>query len=78
MGRLRLPGWIPLILPGQEILRRSLRLVDPWLAGRAILEPPIGASNSQIDNEVELLIKGRVEISIVYPRIGESGAIGVG
>lgn len=78
LGRFGLPGWIPLILPGQEILGRSLRLVDPWLAGRSVLEPPIGTSNSQIDDEIEFLIKGRIQVGIVDPWVGESGTIGVG
>lgn len=78
MGRLRLPGWIPLILASQEIFGRSLRLVDPRLAGRAVLEPPIRTSNGQIDDEVKFLIKGRVQVGVVDPRIGERGAVGVG
>ena len=78
LGRLRLPGWIPLVLPGQEVLGRSRRLVDPRFAGIAILEPPIGTSNSQIDDEVKLLIERRVQIGVVDPRVGKSGAVGVG
>ncbi len=75
---LRLPGWIPLILAGPEILGRRLRLVYPRLAGIAILEPAIGASNSQIDDEVKLLIKGRVQVGVIDPRVGEGGAVGIG
>lgn len=78
LGRLRLPCWIPLILPGQEIAGRSLRLVDPRLAGRAILEPPIGTSNSQIDDEVKFLIEGRVQVGVVDPGIGEGSAVRIG
>ena len=78
LGLVSLPGRIPLIFSRQEILGRSLRLVHPRLAGRAILEPPVGASNSQIDDEVEFLIEGCVQVGVVDPRIGESGAVGVG
>ena len=78
LGRLRLPSWIPLILPGQEILRCSLRLVDPRFAGRSILEPPISTSNSQVDDEVKLLIERRVQVGIVDPRVGKGSAVGVG
>ncbi len=78
LGRLRLPSWEPLILPGQEILGRSLRLVDPRFAGRSILKPPISTSNSQVDDEVELLVERRIQVGIVDPRVGKGSAIGVG
>lgn len=78
LGRLRLPCWIPLILPSQEIAGRSLRLVNPRLAGRAIFEPPISTSNSQIDDEVKLLVERRVQVGVVDPRVGEGGAVGIG
>lgn len=77
-SRLRLPGWIPLVLAGQEILGRSFRLVDPWFAGRAILEPSVGTSNSQVDDEIKFLIEGRVQIRVVNPRVSERSAVGVG
>lgn len=78
LGLLGLPGWIPLILPGQEILGCSLRLVNPRLTGRAVFEPTIGTSHSQIDDEVELLIKRRVQVGVVDPWVGESGPVGIG
>ena len=78
LGRLRLPRGIPLILARPEILGRSLRFVNPRLARRAILEPTIGAADSQVDDEVKLLIKRRIQVGVVDPRIGESGAVGVG
>lgn len=78
LGRLRLPGRIPLILPPQEVLGRSLRLVDPRLASHAILEPPVSTPNSQINDEVKFLIKGSVQVGVINPWVGESGAVGVG
>lgn len=75
---LRLPGWIPLILARQEVLGRSLRLVNPWLAGLPILKPAIGTSNSQVDDQIKFLVKGRVQIRIVDPRVSEGSAVRVG
>ena len=77
-GRLGLPGRVPLILSAQEILGRRLRLVHPRLTGRAILEPPIGTSNGQVDDEIEFLIEWRVQVGVIDPRVGEGGAVGVG
>ena len=77
-GRFGFPGWVPLVLAGPEILRRGLGFVNPRLAGVAIFEPAVGASNSQVDDEVKLLIKRRVQVGIVDPRVGEGGTIRIG
>jgi len=53
-------------------------LVNPWLTALAILEPAVGGTDSQVHDEVELLVEGSGVALGVLPGVVETGAVGIG
>lgn len=57
-------------------MRCSLGGIDPWFALDAILEPAIGSSNSNVENQIEVLVK-RTGGSAAGPWVVDSRTVGV-
>jgi len=62
----------PKVFPG------SGRLVDPWLAGLAVLEPAVGAANGDVEDEEEGLIEWRGGVAALGPGVDEGCSVRVG
>jgi hypothetical protein len=54
-----LPCRVPLLLSLPEVLLGSLRAIEPRLVRLAVLKPTVSSTNSDVDDEVEVLVKGR-------------------
>lgn len=72
------PSWIPDVALRPEVSPGSGRAVEPWLTTLSILEPTIGSSNSDVDDEVELLIKRRLITAGLTPYVLQTGSVAVG
>lgn len=73
-----LPCGEPLVLCGIEVLLRAGAAVQPRLTADTISEPAIPRTDCHIDNKVEVLVEwSRVAVGL-FPRVLETGAIGVG
>lgn len=73
-----LPRRQPVILCLPEIELGTGTLVDPGLAALAILEPAVCAADGHVEDEIEVLVKGRRVAFGVLPGIVQTRAVGVG
>ena len=71
------PCRVPLVTSLPEILLGSERGVNPRLAALAVFEPPVGAANSHVQDEVELLIEGCGVVARLRPHVDKMGAVAV-
>lgn len=75
---LLLPGRVPLLLSVPEVMLGGGRSVDPRLASLSVREPAIGAADSHVHNQIEVLVERRGIAQGGGPWVGEttSGAVG--
>jgi len=73
-----LPRRQPLVLGLPEVELGAVTVVNPWLAALAILEPAVGGTDSQVHDEVELLVEGGGVALGVLPGVVKTGAVGIG
>ena len=74
---LLLPRRKPLILGVPKVVFGSETVVGPGLSGFAVLKPAIGASNSNIQDQIEVLVKRRRVPASLTPRVNNPGAVAV-
>ena len=70
-----LPCRVPLITGIPEVSRSSGTSIKPRLAGCTILKPAISTTDGDVQNKVEVLVKGRRVPASVAPRILETSTI---
>lgn len=68
-SRMITPSRPPLTLVIIELRRSTLRVIRPRLASNSISEIPSSPTDSQVDNQIELLIEGRTFVLGGLPRI---------
>jgi len=72
-----LPSWVPGV-PGIPELERSVGgSVDPRLASDVVLEPTIGTTNSDVEDEVEVLVE-RSRVGTAGPWVLERSTVAGG
>lgn len=67
-----LPRRRPLIPCQPKLLLRRRRRIHPRLPRRPVLKPPIRAPNRHIQNQIKVLIKRRLQIPRLAPRIHQA------
>jgi len=72
-----LPGGVPLVASIPELLSGEATAISPRLARSTVLEPTIGTTDSDVENEVEVLVEGSVVLASSSPRVHESGTVTV-
>ena len=72
-----LPCWEPRVASIPEVFLRGQRLVNPRFTRSSVFKPTIGATNSNVENEIELLVKGSSFVARLAPRINQAGAVRV-
>lgn len=70
------PGRVPLIASVPELVRCDRVAVYPRLARNTILEPAVGTPDSNVQDEIEVLIKRGCR-SARSPRVDDCSAVGV-
>jgi hypothetical protein len=70
---LLLPRRVPRATCVPETLRSVLIAVEPRLARFVVLEPPIGATNTDLEDEVKLLVERR-GMRAILPGVEEASA----
>lgn len=73
-----LPRRLPRLPAVPEIFLGRGRLIDPRLAGSPILEPTIGTTDGNVEDEVEFLIERRGEVAGLAPRVDQASAVAIG
>jgi hypothetical protein len=76
IGATRLPSLTPLIAIIPEGHPSVRCAVDPRFTILAILKPVVRTTDSNVENEVERLIKGRRRVAGAAPRVDIGGAVG--
>lgn len=72
-----LPCGQPLLAGVPEVTLGSWAGVNPWLALNTVLEPTVGATNSDVEDEVEILVEGSGVYASLAPWVDETSAVGV-
>jgi hypothetical protein len=57
------PGWVPLCLTIPELLGGGVGCITPWLVSDTIFEESICSTDSNVEDEEEILVEGRVRLS---------------
>jgi hypothetical protein len=70
-----LPRGLPCLPAVPEVLLSSGRLVNPWFAGKPILEPTVRTTDGNVEDKVELLVKRRSKVAGLAPRVDQSSSI---
>jgi hypothetical protein len=71
------PGRLPKCSGIPELFRTSKTAITPGLVAHTILPEAVRATNSYVEDEVELLIEWRVPHSGLGPSIKQSGFVGL-
>ena len=66
-----------MLLSLPEVLLGSLRAIEPRLVRLAILKPTVSSTNSDVDDEVEVLVKGRGVAASCSPGVIQAGTVAV-
>jgi len=72
-----LPGWIPLVAGVPELKRSVGSSVNPWLAVDVVLEPSVGATDSDVEDKVEVLVE-RSRVGTASPWVLEGSTVAGG
>jgi len=73
-----LPGRVPFVPAVPEIFPFRLAAVHPRLAMLAILEPAVGGTHGNVEDQVEWVIEGGIPSSCLRPGVDILGAIPIG
>lgn len=52
-------------------------MIQPGLCVDVVLEPAIGATNSHVEDEIEVLVKGSLIAASVFPDIMDTSSVGI-
>lgn len=61
-----------------EVVGSRGRAVNPWLAALTILEPTVGATDGDVEDEIELLVEWSLLAASGGPDVLKTGSVGVG
>ena len=73
-----LPCRVPVPLCVPEITSCGWTLINPRLPAQSVLEPAIGTANRNVQDEIEVLVKGRRVIACLTPWVDQPRSIRVG
>ena len=73
-----LPGRVPLAPSVPEIFLFRLAAVDPWLTMLAVLEPTVGGTHTNIEDQIERVIERGIPSPSLRPRVDVPSAIPIG
>jgi len=75
---LGLPCGIPSISRIPEVFLGHWCVVNPWFSTLAVLEPSVGATNSNVEDQIKLLVEWSLLSASLAPRVQDLGSVAIG